>query len=269
MPLSVEMLYQTMLNRSSDPEGKAHWCSQLDGGRSRYEILKGFIFSEEFGRLCEEYGIERGTRVPGIGGESMRDAVARIAAAEIGYRETGNNRTKYNQWMYGYDASAPWCSIFICWCVNEARAETAFRIRRLRAAIASQIWEAIHSVLRPMHFPPWSRSRAILYLLIIPGTACPIIPDLSWMWMKTIFIRRKNAAIRFLPAVTGRSNGYQVFGSGSLFGGTYCVRCPPGLPEIRNLLFAGFFYHPLSLHKDNGQEEQRMKQQIMKTEVRK
>ena len=49
----VEMLYQTMLNRSSDPEGKAHWCSQLDEGRSRYEILKGFIFSEEFGRLCE------------------------------------------------------------------------------------------------------------------------------------------------------------------------------------------------------------------------
>lgn len=49
-----------------------------------------------------------------------------VASAEIGYRETGNNDTKYNRWLgriggyphngYGY----PWCHSFLSWCLDKS-----------------------------------------------------------------------------------------------------------------------------------------------------
>lgn len=215
----VEMLYRTMLNRSSDPEGKAHWCSQLEEGCSRYEILKGFIFSEEFGRLCEEYGIERGTRVPGIGEESTADAVARIAAAEIGYRETGNNRTKYNQWMYGYDASAPWCSIFICWCVNEAGAGDSIQ----NTAIASG-YRVSNMGSNPFSAPAYAFSSVEPQpgdIVFIDNTGngvsnhTGLIVDVDEDY---IYTAEGNYSDKVSSCRYRRSNGYQVFGSGSSSG---------------------------------------------------
>lgn len=44
--------------------------------------------------------------------------VIQIAAAEIGYRESGSNRTKYGK-AYGMDGVA-WCVIFIWWVFNQA-----------------------------------------------------------------------------------------------------------------------------------------------------
>lgn len=41
-----------------------------------------------------------------------------IAKAELGTKEypPGSNQVKYNNWMYGRNASEPWCASFVAWC---------------------------------------------------------------------------------------------------------------------------------------------------------
>jgi len=56
----VEMLYNTFMNRPSDEGGKTAWVSQLAVGVDREKILEGFILSEEFAQICNEYGISVG-----------------------------------------------------------------------------------------------------------------------------------------------------------------------------------------------------------------
>lgn len=56
----VETLYEVMMNRPSDPEGKAFWLDMLQGGVSRIGVFNGFAQSVEFGNICGEYGIQRG-----------------------------------------------------------------------------------------------------------------------------------------------------------------------------------------------------------------
>lgn len=57
----VEMLYNVFLNRQSDPAGKQHWLDLLNEGVSREYIFRGFAQSVEYTKICESYGIERGT----------------------------------------------------------------------------------------------------------------------------------------------------------------------------------------------------------------
>ena len=57
----VEMCYQVMMDRASDTGGKKNWLEKLDAGVSQMYVLKGFIGSREFGNICTDYGIERGT----------------------------------------------------------------------------------------------------------------------------------------------------------------------------------------------------------------
>ncbi len=53
----VEMLYKTFLNRASDPEGKAGWVEQLENNHNRYDVSCGFIYSGEFKKICQSYGL--------------------------------------------------------------------------------------------------------------------------------------------------------------------------------------------------------------------
>lgn len=46
--------------------------------------------------------------------------IANIALTQVGYHETANDHTKYNNWFYGADTSAAWCAIFISWCADQA-----------------------------------------------------------------------------------------------------------------------------------------------------
>ena len=57
---SVELLYKTMLNRSSDAEGKAYWLGKLNAGEPLSTVVSGFCSSNEFRKLCKEYGINPG-----------------------------------------------------------------------------------------------------------------------------------------------------------------------------------------------------------------
>lgn len=48
----------------------------------------------------------------------MAKDIVDIAIGEIGYREQGNNKTKYGAW-YGMN-SAAWCHMFVSWCAAQA-----------------------------------------------------------------------------------------------------------------------------------------------------
>ena len=56
----LEILYQTFFDRKADKAGLDAWLSVLDSGLSRMHVLKGFAESNEFTKICEEYGIIRG-----------------------------------------------------------------------------------------------------------------------------------------------------------------------------------------------------------------
>lgn len=57
----VELLYNVMMNRSSDAAGKADWVYKLNNGVGREGVFKGFADSTEFDNICNSYGIQRGT----------------------------------------------------------------------------------------------------------------------------------------------------------------------------------------------------------------
>ncbi len=58
----VELLYNTLLGRQSDVSGKAGWVGELQNGyMTRRGMMKAFIESTEFGEICENYGITRGS----------------------------------------------------------------------------------------------------------------------------------------------------------------------------------------------------------------
>lgn len=56
----IEVLYNAILGRASDPQGLADWCEEFDDGLSRACVCAGFTGSKEFDELCKSYGIVTG-----------------------------------------------------------------------------------------------------------------------------------------------------------------------------------------------------------------
>lgn len=57
----IDVCYNVMMNRSADQIGKKDWMNRLANGVSRDYILSGFVGSQEFNRICSDYGIQRGS----------------------------------------------------------------------------------------------------------------------------------------------------------------------------------------------------------------
>ena len=57
---SVEILYNTMLDRKADEGGKAGWVDALNKGYTLQNIIDGFCGSDEFTAICDSYDIEPG-----------------------------------------------------------------------------------------------------------------------------------------------------------------------------------------------------------------
>jgi hypothetical protein len=53
----IEITYLTLLGRRADDGGKAFWLEQLNYGKTREQMINGFIGSTEFRRIAEKYGI--------------------------------------------------------------------------------------------------------------------------------------------------------------------------------------------------------------------
>lgn len=56
----IETLYNTMLNRYSDAEGKEYWVNQLNSGMSLKTVINAFAETKEFMDFCSTYEIEGG-----------------------------------------------------------------------------------------------------------------------------------------------------------------------------------------------------------------
>lgn len=58
----VEYMYRAFFDRNSDPEGKAGWVRVLVNGGTKGNVFSGFVGSQEFKKLCAQYGIKTGAR---------------------------------------------------------------------------------------------------------------------------------------------------------------------------------------------------------------
>lgn len=56
----VEILYNVLMDRTSDSAGISYWLSYMNSGIEREAIFKQFVESPEYYNICESYGIERG-----------------------------------------------------------------------------------------------------------------------------------------------------------------------------------------------------------------
>lgn len=57
----IRDLYNTFFDRKPEASGQNYWMGKLAEGQSRAYVLKGFAESTEFTRICNQYGITRGT----------------------------------------------------------------------------------------------------------------------------------------------------------------------------------------------------------------
>ena len=53
----LSILYEAFFNREPDQAGWDVWIAELNGGKDRGYVLNGFLGSQEFIKLCEDYGI--------------------------------------------------------------------------------------------------------------------------------------------------------------------------------------------------------------------
>ena len=78
---AVEILYKAMLDRPSDPAGRADWVAKLNAGQPLQAVINGFCGSGEFGNLCKSYGIKPGTvNVPDVQPEQPQPSDEKIQA---------------------------------------------------------------------------------------------------------------------------------------------------------------------------------------------
>ncbi len=59
----VEMMYNTILGRESDEDGKAAWSNLLNYYNTREHVFNGFLFSNEFAAQCQTAGINVGSQI--------------------------------------------------------------------------------------------------------------------------------------------------------------------------------------------------------------
>lgn len=71
----LQVLYRAIFDREPGNSELEYWLQIMEGGISRNYVLKGFVDSAEFGRLCAEYGIVQGT----VALKEVRDLYPQIA----------------------------------------------------------------------------------------------------------------------------------------------------------------------------------------------
>ena len=56
----IERCYKAMMDRSSDEGGMKYWKDILDKGVSRIYVVRGFVSSQEFTNICNNYKVNKG-----------------------------------------------------------------------------------------------------------------------------------------------------------------------------------------------------------------
>ena len=112
----VEHVYLAMLDRPSDPAGKADWVGRLNGGESLYSVVSGFFRSHEFRDLCRKYGIYAGA----ITGDTELDSIIDSIISRYGtdlyalydyvasYPYIGGSKYPTGNWTPGFAKEMYW-----------------------------------------------------------------------------------------------------------------------------------------------------------------
>ncbi|GEM_PF-224683 len=66
----------------------------------------------------EKPSIRLKNRTVAVEKEKTKSDIVDVALSQVGYHESGNNQTKYNEW-FGMNG-AKWCHIFVSWCAYKA-----------------------------------------------------------------------------------------------------------------------------------------------------
>lgn len=108
-------------------DGWGTYTAEDTGGAIKGKIIDIFVASNAIARqygvkYANVYKITATTTTTGSV-SSLGQKMVNIALKEEGYRESGNNNTKYGAW-FGYNGVA-WCAIFVCWCANQAGVSTS------------------------------------------------------------------------------------------------------------------------------------------------
>jgi LCP family protein required for cell wall assembly len=97
----VAILYRAFFNREPDPEGYNTWLGKLSGGASRRTVLDGFLKSQEFAKLCSNYGI-----IPYAGAPSQASsASSSLSGYNSGVASGFNAGRKVNFIIWGDDSA--------------------------------------------------------------------------------------------------------------------------------------------------------------------
>jgi LCP family protein required for cell wall assembly len=77
----ITILYKAFFNREPDSNGYDAWLGRMAGGMSRKAVLDGFLKSNEFAQLCDNYGITSYSGAPAY--------TASTASTASGYNSSG------------------------------------------------------------------------------------------------------------------------------------------------------------------------------------
>ncbi|MBO7450314.1 MAG: DUF4214 domain-containing protein [Clostridiales bacterium] len=59
----IDDLYKAIMGREADDAGRDFWVTDMKNGSSKEHVFNGFAKSDEFGSICSEYGIVRGSLI--------------------------------------------------------------------------------------------------------------------------------------------------------------------------------------------------------------
>ncbi len=93
----ITKLYHAFFNREPDAAGMASWKQDLADGKDRDFILNGFLVSEEYKNLCEDFGIKR---------DSTRTFVKRFYKIILGRKDSQITAAELDNWQIALDAKA-------------------------------------------------------------------------------------------------------------------------------------------------------------------
>lgn len=93
----VTKLYRAFFNREPDAAGYASWMQDLADGKGRDFVLNGFLVSEEYRKVCMQYGIKR---------ESTRTFVRRFYYIILDRNSSTLTAAELDNWQIALDAKA-------------------------------------------------------------------------------------------------------------------------------------------------------------------
>lgn len=136
----LTILYRAMFDRAPDETGFEKWLAQLYAGVNRRTICKGFVDSAEFQKLCDQYGIIKGTIESNEDGQQIYlvdQFVRRLYVTALGRQPDPDGLQAWKLTLLEHNSTGAEVIngfIFSTECINKNLSEDAF-VRLLYSAL--------------------------------------------------------------------------------------------------------------------------------------